>query len=133
MKTGAFTILSRRKFRIGAQVELVLRTESVTGEVVACTPSAGQYLVQINSAHDPAIRNDLRLPVDFPAIVTPRGSEDSIRARIIDMSRSGLGLAVPAELPVGCEVTVEFAHGTVFGKIRHCAPASGFFRAGVSL
>jgi hypothetical protein len=133
MKAGSFTLLSRRKLPVGVPIELVLRTESVTGEILSCTPSAGQYLIHINSAHEHAIRNDLRLPVDFPAIVTPRGSEDSMRARILDMSKSGLGLAVPVELPVGCEVTVEFAHGTVFGKIRHCAPAAGFFRAGLSL
>jgi hypothetical protein len=55
--------------------------------------------------------------------------------KVIDMSRSGLGLdELSREIKEGTRVSVHFDAGVAFGEIRHCSPSSkGNFRAGLQI
>lgn len=132
MRTGFFEIFSQAKFVPQSLVQLLFRGELVNGQVLYCRSHASGWNIGIQTVAPQALRRELRFPVDYPGQLTLSGSETPIKVRVVDTSKSGLGLAAPVELPVGATVAVEFSKGTVFGEIRHCIPVSGYFRAGLA-
>lgn len=131
---GFFELFARRRFHLGVRLQLLFRGEQVDGEVMYCRPEGDGFSVGVSSLGPHTVRGEMRYPVDISAVVRIPDSEASIRARIVDVSRShlGLGLHLPVEIKVGTMVAVELAHGTFFGEIRHCTPENGYFRAGLA-
>jgi hypothetical protein len=132
MNAGFVKLFSKRKVPVAAKVEIQLRGDVIHGEVLYCRPERDGYSIGMNLSGLRTVRRELRLPVDFPALLRMPGSDSPIKIRIVDMSSSGLGLALPMEIEAGTGVAIEFSRGTVFGEIRHCVAASGYFRAGVA-
>jgi hypothetical protein len=54
--------------------------------------------------------------------------------RVIDVSRSGLRIALPTPLDPGIEVRITFRRPTVIvGEVRHCARAGDEFHIGIAI
>ena len=57
---------------------------------------------------------------------------NSFRGRLVDASRSGLGIIVDSAVVLGAVVEVRASGGSVYGIVQHCASApAGDFRIGV--
>jgi hypothetical protein len=51
---------------------------------------------------------------------------------MVEVSRTGVQLHVPAPIPVGSLVTVEVGHTVVLGDVRHCDPsANDYYTVGL--
>jgi len=50
---------------------------------------------------------------------------------ILDVSRSGLRLAIPVTLERGAFVKVKLQHTVVFGEVRYCRPVAGGSQVGI--
>ena len=51
--------------------------------------------------------------------------------RIVDVSAHGLGLCLPASLPLGTGIKIEAGDELVLGEVNYCAPQNGAFRVGL--
>jgi len=62
------------------------------------------------------------------------GLTRSLRARGIDLSRSGVGLSCPAELPVGISVFVQAESGSPagYGTVQHCTLRDSDYAVGLA-
>lgn len=104
-------------------------------EVVYCKPeSSDRYLIgaRMNPEPNGSMRREPRLPLDLAAKVTAAHLTAPITSRVVDMSRNGMGLTLPFELPVGTSVSVELRYGIAIGEVRHCTEKSpGVWRVGL--
>ena len=130
---GFIKLFSRKKFPLEARVQIVFKGQEISGEITYCNAERDGYSVGATFGTPGSIRRELRVPVDLPALLTLPQCSAGMKARIADMSASGLGLLVPIEIAAGTGVAVDFAHGTAFGEIRHCVPQKGYYRAGLAL
>lgn len=130
---GFLKLFSRKKFPVATRVQIVFKGQVRNGEITYCNSERDGYSVGATFGAPGAIRRELRVPVDLPALLTLPQCSSGTKARIVDMSASGLGLLVPIEIAVGTGVAIDFAHGTAFGEIRHCVPQKGYYRAGLAL
>ncbi len=82
----------------------------------------GSYEVgcQVTGVHQGSVRREWRLPADIPAQVTIVGETAKYKARIVNISPSGLGLHLPVAVPTGSEMTVQMKDGSGYGEVRHC-------------
>jgi hypothetical protein len=79
-------------------------------------------------------REEARTPVD--SIPARLGFDtDAMPARVLDISISGVRLALDSSLPVGADVTVAFNKTIAVGRICYCRPDhnSESFHAGMQL
>ena len=130
---GFLKLFARQRIPVEAHVQVLFRGEPINGAIVYCRPEGDGFSVGVTCSRLGTVRRELRVPVDFPGEVRTAESEAPVRARIIDVSSSGLGLNLPIEIKPGTIVAVEFARGTVFGEIRHCVQMTGYFRAGLAI
>lgn len=130
---GFLKLFSRKKFPVDTRIQILFKGQVLKGEITYCNVERDGYSVGATFGGPGAIRRELRVPVDLPALLTLPQCSSGTKARIVDMSASGLGLLVPMEIAVGTGVAVDFAHGTAFGEIRHCVPQKGYYRAGLAL
>ena len=80
------------------------------------------------------VRREPRIPIEVNARVTTSDAPGSVPAKLIDISRSGLGLRVPRNIPIGVGVIVELHTGIAFGEVRHCSQrGKDNWRVGLSL
>lgn len=118
-----------------SKIELTIDGCTMRAEVVSCEQErSGKSTLAVRRVYGPlgATRSEPRIPVDLSAALTCPG-DDRMFARIVDMSQSGLGLELPASVPVGARVSVHFLCGIAFGEIRHCNNTSGVYRAGMRI
>jgi PilZ domain len=130
---GFIKLFSRNKLPINSRVQILFKGKLINAEVTYCNVEQDGYSVGTTFGAPGAVRRELRVPVDFPALLTLPQCSTGTKAKIVDMSPSGLGMLVPVEIPIGTGVAIDFAHGTAFGEIRHCVPQKGYYRAGVAL
>ena len=74
--------------------------------------------------------------IDCDALAAPRyeSSSVSMPAQVLDISRSGIRLALTVRLAVLSEVTLRFDRFVVAGQVRYCRKGSGeFFDVGLQL
>jgi PilZ domain len=86
--------------------------------------------------HGPEKRFKPRLSSNQPVIVTIFSGEESnsFRGKLVDASRSGLGIIVESAVALGTVVEVRADGGAVYGQVHHCADApGGGFRIGVAV
>jgi hypothetical protein len=69
-------------------------------------------------------RKEMRWPCD-PRIVRAHlaGYDEPIAGEMVEVSRTGVQLHVPAPIPIGSLVTVEVGQMIVVGDVRHCDPS----------
>ncbi len=61
------------------------------------------------------------------------GPAQPIYGIILDVSRSGLRVAVPRHLDRGEMVKVKLHKNVIFGEVRHCRSVAGAFHAGIRI
>jgi hypothetical protein len=54
-----------------------------------------------------------------------------MKATIVDESRRGMGLRLPAPVPPGSPVKIECGDQLILGEITHCSTAGGRYHAGL--
>jgi hypothetical protein len=132
---GVFQLWSPVWINPNSRLEILIDDCRLATDVISCHEhEPGNYRVGARRTYGPqrAIRSEPRIPVQLPAIVRTPAS-DKIAARVVDMSQSGLGLELSAELSVGTRVVVEFISGTAFGEVRHCNAMELTYRAGIRI
>jgi hypothetical protein len=130
---GFLKLFSAKSFPVDSHVQIMFKGQVINADITYCNMEREGYSVGANFGAPGFIRRELRVPVDLPALLTLPQCSSGTKARIVDMSPSGLGLLVPFEIAIGTGVAIDFAHGTAFGEIRNCVPQKGYFRAGLAL
>jgi PilZ domain len=134
---GLYRFQSAIPFAPDARIQITLESCVFAGEVICCHElSSSVFLLVIRRTYKPrrALRTEPRISVNLWADLRSP-SADRMFVRIVDMSRSGLGLdELSSEIKEGTRVSVHFDAGVAFGEIRHCSPSrKGGFRAGVQI
>ncbi|MBV8830664.1 MAG: PilZ domain-containing protein [Acidobacteriaceae bacterium] len=75
---------------------------------------------EITSTKEGTVRREWRLPADIPAQVTIVGETAKYKAKVVNISPSGLGIEIPIEVPAGAELIVQMRDGSGYGDVRHC-------------
>lgn len=135
VEKGFFQLSSSVRIDQNSRLEVVMDGCTIMTEVISCEEhKPGDFRVGARRTYGPqrAIRSEPRVPVNFDAVLKISAS-DSIRAKVVEMSYSGLGLELSTAIPAGTRVFVEFAAGTAFGELKHCSPNALTFRAGVRI
>jgi len=80
-------------------------------------------------------RNEPRLKANQPVVVTPIGiiALPPMSGRVLDMSGSGLRLALPNPVPCGSPLKVENGHMVMVGEVCLCDPGSSGYTVGLTV
>ena len=79
-------------------------------------------------------RREARYPTDDPAeLEVLPGPSEPIFGIILDVSRSGLRVALPKRIDRGEQVKVKLYRNVIFGDVRYCRSISGAFHAGIRI
>ena len=129
--TVPFEVADRAKLRLDTKDRF-----TATGYVVYCVPWLSGYRLAIQLQD--GRRAEVRLPADQAALISVYGTRPTERTtgRVVDISRSGMGLRLRQQLPVGSLVKVETEAAIIFGEIRHCAripDEDGLFKVGIRI
>lgn len=84
----------------------------------------------------PAIdrRSEARYPAQEPAeLEIMFGGVEPIYGIILDVSRSGLRIAVPKRINRAEQVKIKFHRNVIFGEVRYCRAVSTLFHAGIRI
>jgi hypothetical protein len=88
----------------------------------------------LDTEQDAERRTEARYPTQDPAeIQVLRGSSEPIYGTILDVSRSGLRVALSQRIDRGEQVKVKLHHNVIFGEVRYCRSISGAFHAGIRI
>jgi hypothetical protein len=79
-------------------------------------------------------RSEARYPAQEPAELEIMFCDgDAIYGTILDISRSGLRIALPRRLNRGEQVKVKFSRNVIFGEVRYCRAAFPVFHTGIRI
>ena len=132
VENGYFQVRSPALLKSGVKIEVVHPDARMQAVAAHChRVEGGFYQLAIVLAQDLDRRSQPRISADWPATLHIAGSPGAMRVKIVDMSRSGLGLDVPAALAVGTRVTVAWEAAVAHGEICHCAKNAAGCRAGM--
>ncbi len=85
-------------------------------------------------AHNAERRREARYPTQDPAeLEILPGPSEPIFGTVIDVSRSGLRVALRQRIGRGEQVMVKLHRNVIFGEVRYCRPVPGGFHAGVKI
>jgi hypothetical protein len=134
---GLYRFQSAIPFAPDARIEITLEDCVFTGELICCHElSSSFFLLIVRRTYKPwrALRTEPSILVNLWADLRSPWC-DRMFVKIINMSRSGLGLdELSSEIAEGTRVSVHFEAGVAFGEIRHCSPSTkGSFRAGLQI
>ncbi len=134
VNSGFFQLRSPNNLQEERKLELLYEGRKIQAEVVYSRKrDSGFHYIGIRTlmGNHGTVRKELRLPVDMRATIQIPGQSKPIRARVIDISPSGLGMNLPCEIPPGTMAALDLGHGIAFGEIRHCKVLSKYrYRAG---
>ncbi len=114
----------RVKSALGSGRRLVMNYEGrrTELEVVSCRKGeTGVYCLdcKITSLGEGAIRNDWRMPVDWPAEVEIPPGKDRHKAQVRDVSVFGLGIELRFQPALDSLLTITMKNGIGFGRVKH--------------
>jgi PilZ domain len=79
-------------------------------------------------------RTEIRYPAQDPAeLEVLPGPGELMFGTILDVSRSGLKVALSKRIDRGEQVKVKLHNNVIFGEIRYCRSVSGVFHAGIRI
>ena len=86
------------------------------------------------SCETAARRGEARYPAQEPAeLEILFGDGTPIYGTILDVSRSGLRIALPRRISRGEQVKVKLNRNVIFGEVRYCRAVSAAFQAGIRI
>ena len=137
VNTGFFQLSSPVFLQSNTTIDILFDRQRLEVEVVFCkADDRDGYAVgaRLMPGLNGEIRREPRVPVEISARVTSSDLPISIPAKLVDISRSGLGLRMSRCVPVGSGAVVELPGGIAFGEVRHCTlQAKETWRIGLSL
>lgn len=137
VNTGFFQLSSPVFLQSNTIIDIIFDRQPLEVEVVFCkADDRNGYTVgaRLMAGINGEIRREPRIPVEINGRLTTTDFPGSIPAKIIDISRSGLGLKVSRNIPTGVGVIVELQTGIAFGEVRHCSKkGKDVWRVGLSL
>jgi hypothetical protein len=85
-------------------------------------------------AHNAERRSEARYQTQDPAeIEILPGPSEPLYGTILDVSRSGLRVALHKRISRGEQVMIKLHRNAIFGEVRYCRPVPGGFHAGVKI
>lgn len=79
-------------------------------------------------------RSEARYPAQDPAeIELLPGPSELMYGTILNVSRSGLRVALTKRIDRGEQIKVKLHHNVIFGEVRYCRSVSGGFQAGIRI
>jgi hypothetical protein len=79
-------------------------------------------------------RSEARYPAQEAAeLESLFGAPGPVYGTILDVSRSGLRIALPRRVDRGEQVKVKLHQNVIFGEVRYCRAVSGIFHAGIRI
>lgn len=79
-------------------------------------------------------RSEARYPAKEPAeLEILFGGTEPAFGIILDISRSGLRIAIPKRIARGEQVKIKFHRNVIFGEVRYCRAVSAVFHAGIRI
>lgn len=133
---GEVILLLDDKIAAGTHVSVQLQTCAFSGVILYCSPRGSRYEahVSFDDVDETGLRRTPRFPVSIPARAFSLSVDGPLEGRIIDVSGEGLGIELPAPLPMQSNIAVQSEENVALGVVRHCREiSSGLFRAGVQL
>jgi PilZ domain len=86
------------------------------------------------SEKDADRRSEIRYPAQDPAeLEILPGPSEPIFGTILDVSRSGLRVALSKRIDRGEQVKVKLHNNDIFGEVRYCRAVSGAFHVGIRI
>ena len=87
---------------------------------------------RVQSLVDAERRTEARYPAEDPVeLELLPGPSEPMYGTILDVSRSGLRVALPRRIDRGEQVKVKLHHNVIFGEVRHCRAVLGVFHVGI--
>jgi len=123
IRGGRVHLRTSQQVLAGFRVVVKLDHISLPGEVGYCAPKDQGYLICVELDRETAHqRGEPRFPVNLPAkVIVLDGSATLIfPGTVADVSRSGIGLLVPAALEIASLICVETATMLIAGEVRYC-------------
>lgn len=137
VNTGFFQLSSPVFLQSNTLIDIMFDRQRLEVEVVFCkSDDRSGYVVgaRLLAGLNGEIRREPRIPIEISARLTTSDLPGSMPAKVVDISRSGLGLKVPRNIPMGVGVIVELQSGIAFGEVRHCSnQGKDTWRIGLSL
>lgn len=103
------------------------------GKVLYCRPDGDHYFMALSASGER--RKEPRLSADEPvtlSVIYAEGTGRSIRGRLMDISKSGIGVICVSPIAVGCLVEIRADGGVLYGEVRNCTHMQGGgFRIGI--
>src|ERR1700733_1242880 len=97
-------------------------------------PMAALAQSLLASEQDAERRTEARYPTQDPAeLELLPGSGEPVYGTVLDVSRSGLRVALPQRLDRGQQVKVTLHGNVIFGEVRYCRAVSGAFQVGIRI
>jgi hypothetical protein len=129
---GVFELRCPEYIHPDGRLEMRHPERSLECRVAYCERQAsGGYRLGLVIAGDADRRSETRTAVDLTGVLHMPNSLLNMAVKVVDVSRSGLGLDLPTPIPVGACVRVELSSGIAIGQIRHCAKSLDRYRAGM--
>jgi hypothetical protein len=137
VSTGFFQLSSPVHLQSDTKLDVLLDQQALEVEVIYCKANQpGVYAagVRLTPGLHSGVRREPRIPLDFPAEISVPNTDKPILGKVVNMSRSGLGLRTASAVHVGTGLSVHIPTGIAFGVVRHCTKRSGgAFQIGISL
>jgi hypothetical protein len=96
--------------------------------------SSAAVLAREVEAHNAERRREARYPTQDPTeLETLPGPSEPIYGTILDVSRSGLRIALRKRISRGEQVKVKLHRSVIFGEVRYCRSVPDGFHAGVEI
>jgi hypothetical protein len=134
--TGSINLVVPRFISPSQNVQIVYLGCRIQARVVRCTELPGDNhlaTVHLLSCAGMEMRSEPRLPIHLDATLQILGSAEKLAIRIVDISQSGLGVAVPITLTVGQQVAVDVGQGIALAEVRYCRVTPEGKRAGLQV
>ena len=133
---GEANILLDHRFQKETHVKIEFNGFHFDGEVLNCQRKGEVFDTHVVLADqdEAGVRRDPRYVVNLEGRIYAPGTEDAINAKLIDISRAGIGVECALPFTVGETVAVESQSNLAFGVVRHCRRLStGAYRAGLQV
>ncbi len=86
------------------------------------------------SGQDAERRAEIRYPAQDPAeLEILSGPTEPLFGTILDVSRSGLRVALSKRIDRGEQVQIKLHNNVIFGEVRYCRAVSGAFHVGIRI
>lgn len=115
---------------VTARVWIHVHGKQTLAQIETCTPVDNGYILAAKIAQLRR-RHEDRMSTNIPASLILSSDVSEIPVRIVDMSSSGLAVAVQSEVGTGLCVGVKMEGEFTLGRTRYCVREQDSFRVGI--